>query len=96
MKLFEVFLYLFSVKAVACRKYTMKQHSRNASLMPSYKIPKSPNFSVSNLLLLQYVTVLGACCKSFCAIPNSDVYPFVLTHSWGKTERKSKQGKPWS
>lgn len=31
-----------------------------------------------------------------CAMPNSDVYPFVLTHTWGKTERKSKQGKPWS
>lgn len=25
---------------------------------------------------------------------NSDLYPFVLAHTWGKTERKSKQGKP--
>lgn len=25
---------------------------------------------------------------------NSDIYPFVLAHTWGKTERKSKQGKP--
>lgn len=28
-------------------------------------------------------------------MPNSDVYPFVLAHTWGRTERKSKQGKPW-
>lgn len=78
------------------RRYTVKQHSRSASLTYSKESPTSPDFSVSNLLLLQYVSAVDACCKRFCAVPNSDVYPFVLTHRWGKSERKSKQGKPCS